>query len=205
VDQEELLATEGVMPHTRWLNQEVGHDQVRIGGELFRAHCRPCHTWDGYNGLRPYLARWDPQTIASLVPRLEYLRGLMPPWFGDDYENLCMTQHLLEMGAKGDASFPSDPAKAERLAWDISCGLCHTVDGFRPLREAVTGQSAEELSELLDMVGDLLEEMPPYYGQGHQRELLIRFLVSIGGAPPETTQGKILTKFVATLPARSAP
>ena len=77
------------------------------------------------------------------------------------------------------------PRVAGQLAWHLSCGLCHTVDGYRPLREALAGQSREELDELLDSVGELTPEMPPYTGGPRQREALLSHLVRIAG-PIET-------------------
>jgi mono/diheme cytochrome c family protein len=181
VDQDVQLAADGVMAHTLWLNPVVGHDRAAIGHELYRAHCQVCHTMDGYNGLRRYLAHWNAETVASLLPRLEHLRALMPPWHGDEYENLCLTDYLCEEGQQGQAAWPTDQETAERLAWDLSCGLCHTVDNYRPLREAVAGQSREELDVLLDSVGELMEEMPPYLGGPRERGYLLSYLVRVAG------------------------
>ncbi len=181
VDQDAQLAADGVMAHTRWLNREVGHDRAAIGHELYRAHCQVCHTMDGYNGLRPSLAHWSEATIADLLPRLGSMRALMPPWHGDEYENACLTEYLLAEGRQGETAWPADSQKAGRLAWDLSCGLCHTVDGYRPLRGTLAGQSREELDELLDSAGELTPEMPPYTGGPRQREALLSHLVRIAG------------------------
>ena len=83
---------------------------------------------------------------------------------GGDRAVADLAAYLRGEGAKGDASFPADPDAAGRLAWDLHCGLCHTVDGYRELRSSLEGMDRDELEELVDSVADLMEEMPPYLG-----------------------------------------
>jgi mono/diheme cytochrome c family protein len=184
VSQEETLATDGVLAHTRWIDPAARTDEAALGQQIYRAYCQPCHTMDGYNGLRPFLAHWSEETIASLLPRLQYIRALMPPWYGNEYENECLTQYLLSESATGVATFPPHAEAAQQLAWDTSCGLCHTLDRFRPLRDSLAGYSREDLEDLLDSVGELTDEMPAYYGNDQQRELLLEYLEQAAGSEP---------------------
>ena len=75
---------------------------------------------------------------------------------------------------------PADGVNGPAKAFEISCGLCHTPNGFRPLAESFTDMSAEEIDEFLDESGDLVDEMPGYFGTPLQREMLIRFLQEMG-------------------------
>ena len=187
---ESRLAADGVSAHTLWLDQRPGADP---GRQLYLAHCQPCHTMAGYNGLRDYLGHWNQETIASLLPRLQYLRALMPPWYGDENENAALTQYLLSEGARADLSWPAAEAAADsatqaavataaaELSFRISCNLCHTPDGFRPLRESLAGMEVEELDEFLDEAGDIADEMPAYYGDEQQRVALVAYLSEIAG------------------------
>ena len=213
VSEEDKLAADGMMVHTRWFNTDVGHDRTAIGKELYRAHCQPCHTLDGYNGLRPFLAHWNRETVASLLPRLQHLRALMPPWYGDAYENECLTDYLLAEGSRGASSWPAHPQAAQRMAWDLSCGLCHTVDGFRPLRDSLAGYTRGDLEDLLDTAGDLTEEMPAYHGDDKQRLLLLESLFGIAKVEsdsqatvrPNASDGAIAAGADVSLAERSAP
>jgi mono/diheme cytochrome c family protein len=204
------LAADGMAAHTLWLSPLADSDDEILGGELFRAHCSVCHTWNGYRGLYPFLAHWNRETIASLVPRLQHLRGPMPPWYGNDRENAVLTEYLLAAGATSPVAFPGERHAAEKLAWDLSCGLCHTLDGWRPLREFLAGQSRQELQDLLEMVGDLTPEMPPYYGSDQQRESLLSYLSRAGKGAAESAAATETARASAPtddrcLAVRSAP
>jgi cytochrome bd-type quinol oxidase subunit 1/mono/diheme cytochrome c family protein len=181
VSDEKTIEANGVLSHTRWIDPDALGDQVALGRELFRAHCRVCHTLDGYNGLRPYLARWNQETVASLLPHLEVLRARMPPWYGHAAENEAVTAYLLGEGRRGQRPWPTSPTAAQTEAWKVSCGLCHTLDGYRPLRLTLKGMTRQDLDELLEMSGELVETMPAYHGDVHQRELLLDFLEAVAG------------------------
>jgi mono/diheme cytochrome c family protein len=186
VTQQDQVAADGMRAHTRWFDPAAAGDPMATGQQLHRAHCQPCHTMDGYNGLRRYLAHWNEETILSLLPRLEHLRGGMPPWYGTEEENTALAAHLLAEGRLGRASWPSNLRAAGRQAWDLSCGLCHTTDGYRPLRDSVAELSREELNDLLDMAGDLTDEMPAYHGDERQREYLLAYLGELAGTADPT-------------------
>lgn len=173
----------GMAASARWISPEAAASEVRLGHDLYLAYCQVCHTMNGYNGLRPFLAQWDEQTVASLVPRTEHMRALMPPWYGTEEENAALTAYLMSQKPPEPGPWPADQAAAEQLAWDISCGLCHTVSGFRPLIDSFAGQSPEEIDGFLDESGDIVEEMPAYFGTAEQRAALVRFLHKMN--PPE--------------------
>ncbi len=166
----------GMAASAKWISPDAAGDSARLGHDLYLAYCQPCHTRDRYNGLAPYLAHWDRETVASLVPHLQSMRALMPPWYGTEYENAALTDYLLTMKPQGEAAWPTDPDRAGELAFRISCGLCHTVSGFRPLADSFADMDADEIDEFLDSAGDIAEGMPAYFGPPRQRKALIRFL-----------------------------
>jgi mono/diheme cytochrome c family protein len=180
VDQQDDFSAAGMAAGTRWLSPAGATDPVRRGRDLYLAWCQPCHTDSGYNGLKPYLAYWDEQTIASLVPRLEHMRALMPPWYGTDDENAALTAYLMTRRPAEPAVLPDDPVSGGRVAFAVSCGLCHTAHGFRSVAEFFEGMDAAEVDEFLDEAGDMVDEMPAYYGTGRTRDLLVAHLTALG-------------------------
>ncbi len=175
----------GMAASAKWISPDAANDPVRLGHDLFLAYCQPCHTLDGYNGLRPYLAQWNKKTVVSLVPRLETLRGLMPPWYGTEDENAAVTAYLMSMKPASVPDWPTDPDKAGKLAFKISCSLCHTVHGVNPLAESFEGMGTEEIDGFLDEAGDVVDEMPSYYGTVQQRRGLVHFLETMSPVPAE--------------------
>jgi mono/diheme cytochrome c family protein len=173
---ESRVQSEGVMAGTRWISPSSDDDAVALGHDFYRAHCQVCHTLDGYNGLRQTLAHWNEETVLSLLPRLQHMRALMPPWYGGEDENRALASYLLAVGRSGDTSLPEAEPVAERFAFDVSCGLCHTVNEFRPIGTFFEGWDTEEIDGFLDEAGMYFDEMPGYYGSPRQRALLVAYL-----------------------------
>jgi len=188
VSEEEKIAEEGVVAHTKWMSPASANNTLRRGRDLYTAWCQGCHTKDGYNGLRPFLAHWNEETVASLVPRLGHMRALMPPWYGTEKESAALTAYLMSLKPDAPAVMPSDPEAARELSFAISCGLCHTPHGYRSLAGSFEGMSAEEIDEFLDEAGDVTDEMPVYFGTAEQRALLIEYLEALGNPPAEGSE-----------------
>ncbi len=183
VEQEAMLAADGVGAHTRWRDPAATTPADR-GRDLYRAWCQPCHTLDGYNGLRPYLNHWSDETLAAMLPLMGHMRALMPPWYGTEVDTAELAAYLAGERGNDPPGFPADPAAAGRRAWDLHCGLCHTVDGYRPLRDSLADMSREELSDdVLDLLEDYTDEMPPYLADDAERFHLLNYLETI--AAPE--------------------
>ncbi|MEN8005776.1 MAG: cytochrome ubiquinol oxidase subunit I [Candidatus Krumholzibacteriota bacterium] len=184
VEQEDWYAENGMAAGTKWLSEETREDPLRMGRELYLAWCQPCHTENGYNGLRPFLALWNEETVASLVPRLEHMRALMPPWYGTEEENSALTAYLMSRKPR-EKTGPGAPVLTPERAFAVSCGLCHTPRGYRSLAESMAGMTPAEIDEFLDEAGDLMDEMPAYHGPTEQRTLLIDYLHELGNPPTE--------------------
>ncbi len=181
--QEAALAADGVARHTKWIHpaRRDGAEPAALGSDLYRAWCAQCHTMDRYNGLRPFLAYRNAVEIADLLPHLGDMRALMPPWHGDRRDDAALSAYLAAEGATCDAAWPEDPVRAGGLAWDLSCGLCHTADRFRPLRESLAGMEREELSEMLDALDDYSDRMPAYTAGDAERRRLLDHLQGLAG------------------------
>ena len=181
VEDEERIAAEGMAANTKWISPAAAGDEVRLGRDLYLAWCQPCHTVDGYNGLAPWLALWNEQTVAELLPRLEYLRALMPPWYGTEEENAALTSYLLTLKPEEEADW-GGPDHGPEKAFAASCGLCHTPTGHMALAESFAGMDTEEIGDFVDESGDFLDEMPGFYGPEKQRALLVEYLKDMGNA-----------------------
>ncbi len=189
VADEPMLATDGVLAHTRWVSPTArASGGAALGRELYGQHCQTCHTHNGYNGLRPWLAAWDGATIRHLLPRLHHLRGRMPAWHGNEDETEALALYLESLRTSASAAAgPERPEQARRRAWDLSCGLCHTAAGYRPLQAALQGQTPGDLDALLDTVQEMTDAMPPYRSDAGQRTRLLEFLGEIAARPAPAT------------------
>jgi mono/diheme cytochrome c family protein len=189
VAQEAEVAEAGAGAFTRWRDPAATTPAAR-GADLYRAWCQPCHTLDGYNGLRPYLVHWSDEQIAGFLPRLQHMRGLMPAWHGRGDDTAELVAHLAAARVGREAVFPDDARAAAARAFALHCGLCHTVDGFRPLRDSLAGLTREELdADVLDLLTDYTDEMPPYLADESEREHLLDYLEAIA-APDDGEQGR---------------
>ncbi len=188
VSQTDELEQVGAGALTRWRDPAAATPRER-GRDLYRAWCQPCHTMDGYNGLRPYLAHWSPEQIAAFLPKLQYMRAQMPPWYGSDEDIADLTAYLAAEGSTGRASYPLDPEEAGALAFRLHCGLCHTTDGYRSLRDALAGSSREDLEDTIDELTDLAEEMAPFLGSRLQRKHLLDYLETLAATAADEEGG----------------
>ena len=188
VSEAAAVEADGMAAHTKWLSPAADEEPVRLGRDLYLAWCRPCHTTGGYNGLRSSLDHWNRETLDSLIPRLEHMRALMPPWYGDATENAALADYLETLKSGSAAALPADPRAAARKAFDLSCGLCHTPAGYRSLAGSFEDMDRDEISDFLDESGDLLDEMPGYFGDDAQREALIDYLHMLGASSAEGSE-----------------
>jgi mono/diheme cytochrome c family protein len=172
------LVDDGVLAHTRWRNPG-NHTPAAVGHDLYRAWCQVCHTVDHYNGLGPFMAVRSEEQIATLLPVLGNMRVQMPPWPAEPEAAEALAAYLAGLDAGDDLSLPDDPAEAQQLAWDLHCGLCHTLDEVRPLRDSLLDVPRDELEEWLDTLTDFDEGMPEYLHTGEVREHLLDYLEAV--------------------------
>ncbi len=175
------IVGQGYLETARWVPATEGLSPEATGEAIFRVACLNCHARDGYNGLRNPVLGWDPEFARGVVKRLEHLRGPMPPWLGTDAEAGAVAAWLVSLNppeSRLEPGVDDRPAFGKRI-FESRCAICHTVDGFRPIRELVEGSSAEDLSEYLqDMESDV---MPPFTGDDSEQMALAAYLARLGG------------------------
>ena len=151
------------------------------GADLFRRACRSCHTIDGYKPLKPPFDGTDQAFIAAIVKGAYVLKGNMPPFLGIEKEAQLIASHI---HGKVDNRHLKDiyglsGVELGKKVYDIRCGSCHEIGGYNDKWESLTGLTAEDHGDILDMAGDLGEEMPEFTGDDIERQALIQYLLSL--------------------------
>lgn len=173
-DQIDELREMGVVGSSDWIDPAAMNDPVALGGEIFRIACGNCHARTGYNGMRTRVRHWDAEQTAAMIQRLEHMRRRMPPWVGTRQEAEALAAYLMTLK---DPS-PEPPPAGGEAVFQIHCSSCHSVDGFRALRELVEGLTDDDLDEYLtDMESDV---MPPFFGSDAERRALAEWLARVG-------------------------
>ncbi|HUI07568.1 MAG TPA: c-type cytochrome [Verrucomicrobiae bacterium] len=152
------------------------------GADLFEHSCRSCHTLDGYKPLKPAFDGTDKAFIADIVRSAHLLRGNMPPFLGTAAEADKIAEYLYQ---RIDHRPLAEICKQENVdlgqrAYDVRCGNCHIVGGYRDVSKSFAGLSADDLSGLLDMSASLGEGMPEYSGNTTERAALVAYLQMLG-------------------------
>lgn len=122
----------------------------------------------------------------------EYLREFVrKPWVINQviYANDVRTSQVDELRLKGvshTANFllADDTASAgygENL-FHVQCGNCHSVGGYRGMRQRVDGWDPEFAADMLQHIHVLRGTMPPYPGNEEDRKALGRYLASLNTA-----------------------
>ena len=162
---------DGLLAH---MGYRTGDD----GADLFRHACRSCHTIDGYQALKPAFDGTDPEYIAGIIRGLYVLKGKMPPFLGTDAESELLATHIhgqVDQRHLGEIYGLSGTALGEKV-YEVRCGRCHEMYGYKDLSASILGLSGEDISDLLDMAGDIAEEMPPFTGDETERQAFIEYI-----------------------------
>ena len=158
------------------INYRTGDD----GADLFRHACRSCHTLDGYRPLQPAFAGTDQQFIAGIVRGVHLLNVNMPPFLGTPAEADQIATYIYNRIDQRslDQIYPS--ADLGRQVYATRCGKCHKLGTASDKSKAFAGQSADDLSGLLDNLPELADGMPAYTGNATERAALVAYLQSLG-------------------------
>ncbi|MEE9442306.1 MAG: cytochrome ubiquinol oxidase subunit I [candidate division Zixibacteria bacterium] len=148
------------------------------GRDLYLAGCRSCHTLDGYNSLGEQLAGVETEHIANIIPRLQHFIGKMPPFPGNEKDAADLAEFLASHTFSDPVSTRMDLTEAEKnqIVFDRRCGGCHTLNGYREIGSTFADLDYEESEELVLMVQDLTDEMPPFAGDENELKMLIAHL-----------------------------
>lgn len=167
-----------------WMPYRTGDD----GADLFRRTCRSCHTMDGYRALRPRFDGTDETFIAAIVRGTEVMKGNMPPFAGTELESELIAAHIYKQVDHRRLS-KIHGLSGVALGWkvyEVRCGSCHVMGGYNDKFESLVNLSEEDYRDLLDMAGDLAEEMPEFTGDDVERAALIEYFRSLGQEQGET-------------------
>ncbi|MFN3821338.1 MAG: c-type cytochrome [bacterium] len=181
------LKQAGVIGTAKW----VRSDPSLQGKDLYRNLCAPCHSLTGYNPLATRIAEkgWNAEELTQLVMRIEHFRGAMPPFVGNGDEASAIAQYLTSEAQKtGITPLPRDG----KVIWERNCGLCHTLQGFRPLKDALSGYGIEDLKEILLTSEELSPAMPPFMGSEEEAKRLAEYLhtsLPVSSTEKSSTQG----------------
>jgi mono/diheme cytochrome c family protein len=151
------------------------------GADLFRRACRSCHTWSGYHPLKPSFDGTDKEFIAGFIKGSHAAVGNMPQFLGTEKEVELLAEYIyskIDHRSIGEIYRLSGHALGEKV-YEIRCGKCHQFGGYNDKSESLIGLTAEDYNDLLDMAGDLAEEMPPFTGNDVERKALIEYLMSL--------------------------
>ncbi len=152
------------------------------GADLFRHACRSCHTLDGYKALKPAFDGTDRAFIAAIIRSAHLLKGNMPPFLGTAAEADKIADYLSQRLDKRPLAeiCKSEGVDLGRKAYEIRCGKCHVIGAASDKSKSFAGQSADDLSNMLNMSADLGAGMPAYTGDAAERGALITFLEQLG-------------------------
>jgi mono/diheme cytochrome c family protein len=165
------IKTAGYTGSMKWKHS----DPSRLGEDLFRNACQSCHSIDGYNGLADKLkvGGYTEERLVQLIPRTGYMRGAMPPFLGTAEEAALIAGYVASKA--GSITVSTAQTNPEHL-WKINCGLCHTIDGFRPLRTAFTGMSHSDIKDAVLTASELSDAMPPFYGSDADADKIATYI-----------------------------
>lgn len=151
------------------------------GADLFRRACLSCHTMTCYHPLKPAFDGTDPEFIAGVVRGAHVMKGNMPQFLGTDQEIAMLATHIYGMVDHRHISEIHNLSGVElgKKVYEIRCGKCHQFGGYNDKSESLLGLSEEDYGDLLDMAGELAEEMPPFTGDEVERKVLIEYLKSL--------------------------
>ena len=161
---------------------EIAYKTGDEGADLFEHSCRSCHTIEGYKPLKPAFDGTDKAFIAAIVRSTRLLRGNMPPFLGTAAEADKIAgyiyDHLYHRTLMAICKETGEDLG--RKAYNVRCGNCHIVGGYRDVSKSFAGLSADDLSGMLDMASSLGEGMPDYTGDAAERTALVAYLQTLG-------------------------
>ena len=166
--------SDGLLAHIKF---RTGDD----GADLFRRACRSCHTIDGYKPLKPAFDGTDQGFIADVVMGAHVMKGNMPPFLGTEDEAQLLAAHIYD---RVDKRHLSEISGLERLelgqkVYRTRCGRCHEVGGYNDKTESLVDLTDEDYNDILDVAGDLADEMPDFTGDEVERAALIEYFKTL--------------------------
>lgn len=146
---------------------------------------------NGYKALKPHYDGTDEEFIAGTILGLHVMKGNMPPFHGTEDEARLVAAHIYRQIDHRPLSeiYDLQGAALGRKVWDIRCGKCHVMGGYNDVTESLVDLTDEDYNDLLDMAGELAEEMPPFTGDQSEREALIEYFKTLSEGGSHATAG----------------
>ena len=162
----------GVLPSSIWVRNRKVSINAEAGEDIFRISCRSCHSLAGYKSLVKTLNGLDKKFVQEVIPRLEYLRGQMPPFPGTLDESLALAEFL------HGRTDPEVKLVSGEQVFKKRCNVCHTRDGYRALYPVLEGYKVEYLQERIPTLGTWQLKMVPYSGSKEETLMLADYIAS---------------------------
>lgn len=184
VAEADKYQAQGYLPAIKYRTEDDGAD-------LFRHVCRSCHTVDGYKPLKPKFDGTDEVFIVAIVRGVGVMRGNMPPYWGTTYESELIAAHIY---SRTDHRSPAEiyglaGVELGRKVYEVRCGGCHQIGGYNDKFETLAGLEDEDYHDLLDMAGDLGDEMPEFTATDDERAALIEFFKTLSEGGNDESAG----------------
>ncbi len=162
--------------------QQIPYSTGDRGRDLFLANCRSCHTISGYMSVSDRLAGLEMEHIANIIPRLGYFISRMPPFRGDDSDAAALAGYLHANAGTDPLAAGADLGDGEKaeIVFHRRCGVCHTMTGYRAIGATFEGLDYQDAQDILLMLGDLADGMPPYTGSDEETRILVPYLTGAG-------------------------
>jgi mono/diheme cytochrome c family protein len=128
--------------------------------------------------LSDRLAGLEEEHITNIIPVLQHFAGRMPPFPGNNNDAADLARYLASIAADDPLvakTALSDSEKSE-VVFNRRCGGCHTLTGFRPIGDSFEDVDSESAEEIIMILEDLADEMPPFTGSDEELRLLIEYL-----------------------------
>ncbi|MFC1564014.1 cytochrome ubiquinol oxidase subunit I [candidate division KSB1 bacterium] len=162
----------GLSAATIFVTNNIPDPDIDTGRDIFRIACRSCHTVDGYRGLKDPVSGLDRDFLYGLVDKVENMKGNMPPFPGIETEKQALAEYL----------FSLNDDKIELLTgynvFQKRCGFCHTRNKYRGLNDFFYGQYKEDILEMLPLLSDMIDLMPPWSGSDEETEMLAEYIAA---------------------------
>jgi mono/diheme cytochrome c family protein len=166
----------------RSVRPEVAPGGVTSGAAIFRVACTPCHS---ASRLRATVDGLPPASIAAWLPRLDRVRGRMPPFPGDAADAAALVEYLAGLDGRLDEQLPRQPeplVAAGRRVMEFRCFTCHRDV---PLKKRVAGWTAAFAYESIGRLPRLNPGMPAFAGDETERRALAAWLAALGAGQVE--------------------
>ncbi len=148
------------------------------GADLYRRACRTCHTFSGYQALKPAFDGTDRAFIKAMVSGVHLIRGNMPPFLGTDAEADAIAGciHSRTDRRPFGEIHGFQGVELGKKVYEVRCARCHIPGTPRDKTSSLAGLTEQDYSNMLEMASALGEGMPDFTGDAGERAALVEYL-----------------------------